>query len=107
MELVERMVVSGFPTPKPNLVPTRAVPKSLLLKGASPSTKPVPLYHWPVPLVCVDFTQKARLKSLPTGLAICTELFTPLNARQPLIRPPPLQLAPVSDPLLLLPEASV
>src|SRR5579859_3473951 len=55
----EEMVVSGFPTPKTNLPPTTAVPKSFAVPEASPSTTPAPWYHWPVPSDCVVLTQQA------------------------------------------------
>src|SRR5690242_1502246 len=106
MAVVERIVVSGLPTPKANLPPTRAVPKSLLLNGASPSTKPAPLYHWPVPAVCVVFTQKTMLKSPFIVLFTWTELLTPLKNRQPLIFPLLFQLALFTVPSLPFPEAS-
>src|SRR5690349_23356166 len=107
MAVVEVIVVSGLPMPKANLFPTNAVPKSFALNGASPSTRPTPLYHCGEPLVCVVFTQKAMLKSLHTGLVICTRAFAPLNVRQAPMRPLAFQLAFVNVPVLLLPEESV
>src|ERR1039458_2635818 len=49
IELVDKMVVSGFPTPNASLPPARAVPKSLLTRETFPSTSPAPCHHCPVP----------------------------------------------------------
>src|SRR5579859_3279221 len=108
MFVLEEIVVSGFPIPKANLPPSKAVPKSLATPGTSPSTKPAPLYHWPVPAVWVVLTQKDIEKSLSTRLVIVTSLALPLKLRQPLIRPELLKvtLAPISTALLPLPETS-
>src|ERR1051325_499478 len=107
IEVAERIVVSGFPTPNANLPLSRAVPKSLLLNGTSPSTKPAPLYHWPTAVICVVFTQNAMLKSLPILFVTWTVLFNPLNVRQPPARPLLFQCALLTVPLFPLPETSV
>src|SRR6266571_7913958 len=101
------MVKSELPTPKANLPPTSAVPKSLAVPDESPSTRPLPLYQLGVPPVCVVLTQNAMLKSLATEFVICTELLLPLKTRQPPTRPLLFQVALVTNPLLPLPEKLV
>src|SRR5690348_12871762 len=106
MGVVETSVVSGLPTPKAKELPHKAVPKSFVLALTNPSTSPRPCHHWPVPPVCVVFSQNETVKSLVTVLRTWTSFPVPLKFRQPFTWPLLDQAAPFTVPVLPLPDES-
>src|ERR1041384_3574474 len=80
MLLVDRIVVSGLPTPKAARDPRSDTPKSFTTLATSPSTRPLPAHHCaPVAPVVVVLTQNARVKLSWIERGIRTDWFVPLR----------------------------